>query len=91
MYTFLPFEQKVTGLTVCWSSSAVYFISLTTKNKHKQHEIDERWAVVRRVMANPKPKKVQFNMKPQLKMFLSHGVDGKNSHVIPSVFVLKFQ
>jgi DNA polymerase I-like protein with 3'-5' exonuclease and polymerase domains len=77
MYTFLPFEQNIAGLAICWSSSAVYFISLSTKNKHKQHEIEARWAAVRRVMANPKSKKVQFSMKPQLKMLMSHEVDGK--------------
>lgn len=77
MYTFLPFEQNIAGLAICWSSSAVYFISLTTKNKHKQHEIEARWAAVRRVMANPNSKKVQFNMKPQMKMLMCHDVDGK--------------
>lgn len=77
MYTFLPFEQNIAGLAICWSSSAVYFISLTTKDKHKQDEMEERWAAVRRVMSNPKSTKVQFNMKPQLKMLMSHDVDRK--------------
>lgn len=73
-FTFLPEQQQVLGLSVCWSESELFFMSLQTKKQEKKALIARQWEVVKEVFESQR-KKILFDMKSQLKILYFYGID----------------
>lgn len=76
-YCFLPNQCQICGICISWSSHSVYIISLQTKDDEIE-TFSNRWEVIRERFMNPNSTKILWNMKPQLKIFLAHSIQGQN-------------